>query len=156
MLTQLYHFTTTATVTGGAEWASGVNRSINPFISSYGPCYLSHAVQVVTQMVRPTTPNTSCSALQFGSGLTPSQLSTIHGSTQNFVTWLIKQAAMPVLTGLRPTPWSAARDRLGLPRASSTCPVVDEVLRLMGHSVKKCDVILNAILVGWSLWHWLL
>lgn len=86
--------------------------------------------------------------LQFGSTLQPADLLTPQGYLQNLATWMIKQAAMPVLTGLRPTPWSAIRDRLQLPRASSNCPVVDAVLFLAGHRVKRCDVLLNAIMVS--------
>jgi hypothetical protein len=55
---------------------------------------------------------------------------------------------MPLLTGLRPTPWSAVRDRLGLPRTSSGCPLVDGITRLRGYRVEKCDVLLNTIMVS--------
>ena len=88
------------------------------------------------------------SCLQFGSTLQPADLLTPRGYLQNLATWLIKQAAMPVLTGLRPTPWSAVRERLKLPRASSNCPVVDGLSFLAGRHVKRCDVLLNVVMVS--------
>lgn len=86
-------------------------------------------------------------APKFGSGLSASDLSTIAGYTQNYVTWWIKQAAMPLFTGLLPTPWSAVRDRLHLPRTATGCPLVDGMQHLMGKRVRRCDVLLNAIMV---------
>jgi hypothetical protein len=87
-------------------------------------------------------------ALQFGTGLRPSDLSTASGYLHNVATWLVKQVAAPVLTGLKATPWSAVRDRLGLPRTASGCPLVDAVTQLSGHRVRKCDVLLNAIMAS--------
>lgn len=86
--------------------------------------------------------------LQFGSGLQPSQLNTATGYVQNLATWLLKQTAMPLLTGLMRTPWSVVRHTLRLPRMPSGCPLVDMAARMTGRSVKQCDVLLNAILVS--------
>lgn len=87
-------------------------------------------------------------ASQFGTGLRPSDISNFPGYFHNFATWLIKQVAFPVVTGLKATPWSAVRDRLGLPRTASGCPLVDAVTHLSGCRVRQCDVLLNAIMVS--------
>jgi hypothetical protein len=53
------------------------------------------------------------------------------------------------MTNLLSTPWSRARDSLGLPRTASSCPLVNAVNQhLLGRDVRKCDVLVNVILVS--------
>lgn len=146
-----------ATFKAMQDFHADVVTAIGMPVPDTGPdscgCVLSHAlgIPMVDIDCGMTFWSGPPSVPQFGSGLQPSDLSSPAGFTQNFAAWLIKAASMPLLTGLRQTPWSAVRDRLGLPRTSSGCPLVDGITRLRGYRVEKCDVLLNAVMGSWLL-----
>lgn len=89
--------------------------------------------------------------IQFGTGLICASLSTWTGYTLNLLAWIIKQVARPMLSGLVPTAWSVARHHLGLPCTASGSVVTDAWNAVKcSREVKKCDVLLDVILVrGW-------
>jgi hypothetical protein len=95
----------------------------------------------------------SSSPYQFGSGLSAADLKTTRGYLHNLATKLILQLR-PLLAATRNDPWLPARQQLGLPGATSSCPLANAVSWLKGvRRFEKCESLVDVVLGSWVLEH---
>jgi hypothetical protein len=95
----------------------------------------------------------SVASWQFGSGLSAADLKTTAGHLQNLATWLILQLC-PLLAATRNDPWLTARQQLGLPGVTSSCPLANTVSWLEGvRRFEKCESVVDVVLGSWVLEH---
>lgn len=96
-------------------------------------------------------PTAPCRAAQFGSGLTPADLATLHGAATNLAVFAAKHAAAGALATFGPdSPWAALRDAAGLPRAGRRWPLPAALARpLRVRERRACGVLKEVILSSW-------
>jgi hypothetical protein len=95
----------------------------------------------------------SAAPRQFGSGLSAADLMSTRGYLQNLATWLILQLR-PLLAATRNDPWLAARQQLGLPGSTSSCPLANAVSWLRGaRQFEQCESLVDVVLGSWVLEH---
>lgn len=86
--------------------------------------------------------------LQFGAGLSLTDLNTIKGYTLNLAAYATKHALLHLSDAL-PFPVQKIRAAHGLPRAAGCCPLSNMLARVRGVRSKKCEALLEVTLGSW-------
>lgn len=116
-------------------------------------CLLSHALGAPLIDLMGVVWTGPSSTPQFGSGVTVADLQTASGYLHNLATWAVLQLR-PLLAALRTDPWLSARQQLGLPGVSTSCPLANAVAWLKGvRRFEKCEGVLDVVLASWVLEH---
>jgi hypothetical protein len=88
--------------------------------------------------------------LQFGAGLTPTDLQTLRGYTLNLASFLVKHTLLH-LSDVLPFPVQKIRAQHGLPRAAGRCWISNAIARVRGVKSRKCEALLEVTLGSWLI-----